>query len=271
MKPLRVGRLFQSWRGLIGVAAVAPLAVGPSGDFSDSSATRFAIAAGSGSYAVITRGCEGEVLSGYKRDFHDAAATVQHEFRGPLVLGVRAQQISGPPNVAGTGLEQVLWNPHVALEWRSFGIGGGWVTPNGANQEYSGLDQLDILPVSAHLRFGDLRRTYLSIQAMEDEPCYSSGGTFVVGIGARASSAVHLWFGVGGVTPYDGVGLLARTDIQVTPGLQASIGGRLGSSEGVSENAIRAGLSYTWTHRRYESRSEPRSFGPDSSRPQQAH
>ncbi len=91
---LRLGNRFvRSWRTILGAAAIAPLAVGQAGDYSDSSSTRFTFGAGAGTYAVVSRGCQGEILSVYKRDFRDAALGVEHEFRGPVSVGVRTQTI----------------------------------------------------------------------------------------------------------------------------------------------------------------------------------
>jgi hypothetical protein len=244
------------------MVAMAPLAIDQSGDYSDSSATRFGIAAGAGSYGVVTRGCQGEVLSKYKRDFHDVAATLEHEFRGPLVLGVRGQQVSAPGgDSAGSEVDQFLWNPHAGLEWRSFGIGAGYVTPHGERLPIGPLD-FDIPPVSAHLRFGNPRRTDFSLRLMEGAPYASSGGVFEARFGMRVSSAVRGWIGLGSPEPFDGAGLIAGTDIRLARGLRVDVGGRLGGSEGINESAVRAGVSYTWTHRRYDPRSE--SLPPDT-------
>ena len=258
MKSPRARRsLFRSWRAWIGMVAMAPLAIGQSGDYSDSSATRFGIAAGAGTYGVVTRGCQGEVLSKYKRDFHDAAATLEHEFRGPLVLGVRGQLVG----VAGSDVDQFLWNPHAGLEWKRFGIGAGYVTPHVEGSRGDPVD-FDIPPVSAHLRFGNLHRTNLSLRLMEGAPYSSSGGVFEARFGMAISPAVHGWIGIGSPEPFDRSGLIAGTDIRLARGLRVNIGGRLGGSEGINESAVRAGLSYTWTHRRYDPR--PETLPPDT-------
>ena len=256
MKSPRVrGSLFRFWRAWIGMVAIAPLAVGQSGDYSDSSATRFGIAGGAGTYAVINRGCQGEILSKYKWDFHDAAAGVEHEFRGPLTLGVRGQYLSIRDRF-GYGADQFLWNPHAGLEWRIFGMGAGFVTPSPKFADSSEQNDFEIPPVSAHLRFGDPRQMDVSFRLMEGEPYFSSGGALTARFRAHVSSVVDGWVGIGGAEPFDAGGVIAGADIRLAPGLHMNVGGRLGSSEGIDENAIHAGLSYTWTHRRYEFRSE---------------
>jgi hypothetical protein len=91
---------------------------------------------------------------------------------------------------------------------------------------------------------------------MEGAPYASSGGVFEAALGIGVSPAVRGWIGLGSPEPFDAGGVIAGADIRLAPGLQMNVGGRLGSSEGIDENAIHAGLSYTWTHRRYDLRSE---------------
>lgn len=241
--PPRLKRFrFRSWRGWIGVATLAPLAV-TTGEPQDSSATRFGFMAGSGNFAVVTRGCDNSVISKYHSSFRDAGGSVSHEFHGPLVVGVRGQRVSG--DYLG---ERTFWNPNVSLEWKGFGIGGGWVTPSGNGEIFD----VYIPPASGHLRFGNPRHFSLSFRVMEGEPYFSSGGAFDLRASTQIGSRIRPWIGVGGDEPFDKAGLLLGADARIAPGLNLSLGGRLGSSEGLDENAIRAGLSYTWTHRRYD-------------------
>ncbi len=231
------------------MVAIAPLAVGQAGEYSDSSTTRFGMAAGTGDFAVVTRGCDNAVISKYHRSFRDASAGVEHEFRGPLVVGVRAQRVSGEYLQRGKA-DQLLWNPHVALESRRVGVGVGWVTPSGELDRY-GNANFDVPPVSAHLRFGDPNRLAVAFRLMEGDPAFSSGGALDVRVSTRIGSRFHPWIGAGGAEPFDAIGFFVGTEASVAPGLQLNVGGRLGGSEGIDENAIRVGLSYSWTHRRY--------------------
>jgi hypothetical protein len=224
------------------VATLAPLAV-TTGEPRDSSATRFAFGAGAGNFAVVTRGCDNSVISKYHSSFRDAGGSVSHEFRGPLVVGVRGQRVTG--DYLG---ERTFWNPNVSLEWRGFGIGGGWVTPSGNGEIFD----VYIPPASGHLRFGNPRHLAISFRVMEGEPYFSSGGAFDVRATTQIGSRIRPWIGVGGDEPFDKAGLLVGAEARLAPGWNLSLGGRLGSSEGLDENAIRAGLSYTWTHRRYD-------------------
>ncbi len=149
--------------------------------------------------------------------------------------------------MSGGGTNQVLWNPHVGLERKSIGLGVGLVTPSGNRR----LDDIDITPASGHLRIGNPRGTNVSFHLMEDEPVYSGGGTFVTRFSMPVGSRLRPWVGVGAADPFDRAAFLAGSEVQISPGLSMNVGGRLGSSEGLSENSIRAGLSYAWTHARY--------------------
>ena len=48
-----------------------------------------ASALGAGSYAVVARGCEGQVLRVQPMLFRDAGIALEQRFRGPGVIGVR--------------------------------------------------------------------------------------------------------------------------------------------------------------------------------------
>ena len=230
------------------MATLAPLAVSTTGEPRDSSATRFGFGAGTGNFAVISRGCDNSVLSKYHRSFHDAGLSVSHEFRGPLVVGVRGQRVAVDTTLADG---KTLWNPNVALEWRGFGIGAGWVTPSGDFE----IRDMTVFPASGHVRFGNPRRMAISVRVMEGEPYFSSGGSVNLMVNSQIGSRIRPWIGVGGDEPFDHAALLLGAEARVAPGLDVGIGGRLGRSEGLDENAIRAGISYTWTHQRYDFRS----------------
>jgi len=227
------------------MAALAPLAVSTSGVPRDSTATRFGFAFGAGDFADVARGCDNSVISKHHRSLRDGGVSVSHEFRGPLVVGLRGQHVA-IDTTFGDG--RTIWNPNVALEWSGFGIGAGWVTPNGEFE----LPYINLLPASAHVRFGNPRRLALSVRLMEGEPYFSSGGAVDARVNTQFGSRIRPWIGVGGDEPFDRAGVLLGVEARVAPGLDVGVGGRLGRSEGLDENAIRAGISYTWTHQRYD-------------------
>ncbi len=245
MSNLRWKRFIRSWRGWIGVATLAPLAVSTSGVPRDSTSTRIGFAFGSGNFADVARGCDNSVISAHHRSFRDGGVSVSHEFRGPLVAGLQGQHVA-IDTTFGDG--KTFWNPNVALEWNGFGIGAGWVTPNGVSE----LPYVNLPPASGHVRIGNPRHLSISFRVMEGEPFFSSGGAFDVRASTQIGSRFRPWIGIGGAEPFDGAGLLVGAEARLAPGWDLGIGGRLGRSEGLDENSFRAGISYTWTHQRYD-------------------
>ena len=225
------------------MATLAPLAVSTA---PDSSATRVGFAFGAGNFADVARGCDNSVISARHHLFRDGGVSVSHEFRGPLVVGLRGQHVA-IDTTFGNG--KTFWNPNVALEWNGFGIGAGWVTPNGEFE----IPYVNLPPASGHVRFGNPRRLAITFRLMEGEPYFSSGGAFDVRASTQIGSRIRPWIGVGGAEPFDKAGFLLGAEARLAPGWDVGVGGRLGRSEGLDENAIRVGFSYTWTHRRYDS------------------
>lgn len=225
------------------MVALAPLAVDVSSTNQDSSVTSLMIAAGAGSYADVSRGCQGEVLSKEQRRYRDLGFAANHGFAGPLEVGVRASVLRRMPGYEdGT----VMWNPNVAVEGRHVGFGLGYVSK--AGRPFS--DEFDIWPVSGHLRFGSLSGVHFSVHALEDVPLVSGGGTVRSGFGFRPSRAVDAWVGVGYGPPYDKPGFQVKSAIHLNSMLDLNANGRLGGSEGQSENAGSLGLTVRLTRDR---------------------
>ena len=242
---------------LLSMAVLAPLVVDVPGSSRDSSVTTFMIAAGGGSYAEVTRGCQGEVLTADQRRFRDMGFGVNHQVKKPLEVGVRATVLR---RMSGYDDGSVLWNPYVALEGGKVGFGLGYVS----NSDRPYTNEFDIWPVSGHLRIGSPERFYFSIHALEDVPLVSGGGAVRSGFGFRPIRSVDAWIGMGTPLPYDKPGVLAKTTIHVNSMLDVNATGRLGSSEGRTENAGSVGLTVRLT--RYRKPGPTRAL-PDSPSP----
>jgi len=235
---------------ILSMAVLAPLAVDVSSR--DSSVTSFMVAAGGGSYAEVTRGCQGEVLSADQRRYRDMGYAVNHKFVGLVNVGVRATVLR---RMVGYRDGSVMWNPNASLEGTHVGFGLGYVS----NADRPNSDEFDIWPVSGHLRVGRLSRLYYSIHALEDVPLVSGGGTIRSGIGFRPGRLVDVWAGLGYGPPYDKPGFEARSAVHLNSMLDLNASGRLSSSEGRSENAGSLGLTVRLTR-------GPKPASPDSSR-----
>jgi hypothetical protein len=231
-----------------------PLVVGVQNANNDSTETNFKIAGGLGSYAYITRGCEGEVLTKEEIPFKDAGFSFDHKFRSPVKIGLRGGYIWDNRDRA---TEYIDWidtliivensdnfylNPDLSFEGRWFGIGAGPFFAQKTLYGREGGEWGKSLP-SWHIRIGS-KKGYFSMNMLENIPLYSGGGYLNLGVGGSASPNFSYWIGLGSSGPYDNVGFIAKTDIRLKSNLYLDLAGRLGTSEGVSESAISAGLNY---------------------------
>ena len=225
------------------MAAVAPLAVDLPASNPDSSVTSLAASMGAGSYAYVARGCEGDVLSKKQYYYRDAGFAVEHQFRGPVAVGLRSKVVRELP---GFPENTMVWNPYVSAEWRKFGLGAGYVPRGETLVSGSGTD---VPPASAHLRAGAFDRMYFSIHLWEDVPAISGGGGMVrFGLGFRPGRRLDLWTGLGSVEPYDKAGFVLKADVHLARAIDLNLSGRLGGSEGLVENAGSIGVKFKWIH-----------------------
>ena len=228
------------WLNLVSMAAMAPMAVNVAPTRPDSSVTSLTFAAGSGDYAYVVRGCDNSVISAEKRHFRESGVELKHDFEGPPELGLRATILNEMPGYEdGT----VVLNPFFSVEGTTLGIGLGFVNVQGDYHLQS--EDYEIIPASGHLRIGK-RSGYFSVHLNEDLPMTSGGGAMRTGAGFRAGKAADFWLGVG-TLPFDQVGFVARADIHATRFLDLHAAGRLGSSQGINENAASVGVTLKLT------------------------
>lgn len=242
---------------VLSMAVLAPLVVDMQRTDPDSAVTSFMVAAGGGTWADVTRGCNG-VVRAEEEPYRDMGFGVNHRFGRPLEVGLRATVLR---RMSGYKDGSVLWNPNFSVEGRATGFGLGYVSDTQAGYP----ENEDLSPVSGHLRFGSLAKTYFSLHVSEDVPLISGGGVTRLGVGFHPGRAGGVWVGIGTPAPYDKPGLAVKTTIHVNPMLDFNASGRLGSSEGKAENAGAVGLTVRLTHdRKPASRAAP-TAPPDSS------
>ncbi|MGH7597117.1 MAG: hypothetical protein ACREOI_12245 [bacterium] len=223
----------------------------------DSAQTTVQFFGGVGQYALIRRGCEGEVLEKQGVPFRELSAAVEHKFAAPVRLGIRSSYIFGKQKVEAVfydptrgyqtitrfvSRDNFAMNPYLDLEWKSFGIGGGYFRarhPLAGNDNIEGIDS----PISAYLRFGNRRAVYVSTSFLHHLHFYT-GGYCHLGVGSGKNSNFDWWLGLGFVGPYDKAGLLFKSDIHLQRHFKLNVLTRLGVSEGISESAIGLGLTY---------------------------
>jgi len=231
-----------------------PLVAGVENTNRDSTETNLKIAGGLGSYAYITRGCEGEVLTKEKIPFKDTGFSFDHKFKAPLKVGLRCGYIWDKKDRA---TEYIDWidtmiivensnnfylNPDLSFEGKRFGIGVGPFFAQKTLYGREGEELGKILP-SWHIRIGS-RKLYFSANMLENVPLYSGGGYADLGVGGAVNPNFSYWIGLGSSGPYDNSGLLLKTNFKLHRNWYLDLTGRLGQSEGVSESAISAGLNY---------------------------
>lgn len=241
------------------LAAAAPLAVSAPPHH----ATEVRFAAGSGSYAVITRGCDNSVISKQSVAFDNVAAEVSHKFPAPVRLGARA----GAFRVGGRDPTRYV-NPYISFDWPAFSLGGGWVgaddfLPDGSDDDLADdpFDQQKSTG-SGHVRIGS-SKFYFSASYFEGLPLLTPGYA-TAGFGS-GRERVHVWVGAC-VLPYDTPGILANAEVSVGRRLGLTGTGRLGSAEGEFEGAFALGVRFRWGSRSGEP-SEPSGGAPDSTAP----
>ncbi len=214
----------------------------------DSSTTTMSFSAGTGQYAYVSRGCEGQVLSKKEIPFLEFNASVDHNASSHAQIGLRASYISthrrhegytfyGNEIIKLSDLQILTLNPVLNINWKYFAIGGGFLW---AGEDLPETDTR-YFP-SAYLRVGNVHSFYVDASVFHKTPLISDG-YFTFGFGVSRSHKFGYWIGMGG-GPYDKVGLVLKTDLGIGTNLSLNVSGRLGTSENISENAINVGISY---------------------------
>lgn len=233
----------------LGMFFMLPIAVGMEGD---SASTSVGFGAGAGSYAEISRGCEGQILSKEKQPYQDLAASVDHRIGKDVQIGlkvgvVRREAIRERWTV-GHAVNARYVNPNVAVELRRFGLGIGVIVadaplPRLVLGDDMDLDERDRYLPSGHIRIGT-REAYFSARLLEGMPLISGGGLLCVGFGFQPRPNAAAWIGMSAVGPYDRAGVLAEAALPVRRDLHLHVCARYGSSARVPEYGVSLGISY---------------------------
>jgi hypothetical protein len=225
---------------------------------SHGSATTVTVAGGTGHYAIIDRGCEGQVLNVKPVTFHDGAADIEHRFANGVTLGLRSGVVDEQAKNQGvatiltpvvhdstvTTLDEhtnAYVNPNIALEEHVFGVGVGWVHAQHGFELDQDRKRID---PSFHLRIGPLAGSYFRIGYMESVPLLSGGGYLDIGLGLHPARRLDVYAGLS-TMPYDASGLTLRAAYRVLPNWALSARGRVGFSSNAPENGIAMGVTFT--------------------------
>ena len=214
-----------------------------------------------GQYALINRGCEGQVLDQHAVPFQELSAGVEHRLDSSTRLGIRSSYIFDQQEVFGDGIyydpvrdlylspsefvteENLTINPYLNLDAKPVGIGIGYFWSRQALTGSDDFDEIDS-PLSASLRLGNRRALYFSSSFLHHIPVYT-GGYFQIGLGSGKNPKFDWWLGWGFVGPYDQPDIaLFKSNIRLQRHFMLNVLIRAGFTEGISESAAGVGLTY---------------------------
>ncbi len=217
----------------------------------DTTQTKISVWGSAGQYAIVDRGCSGEILReeaiGYSELGGEWSRTGKNSEVGILVHGVRDQiELQKDVLDSNYGYRTVYEYPrriflglNPFIEWKSRHVGLG------AGLFWSGKPPAKIgsrLFPTFHFRFGNLQKFYFEGSFFQHPQLYS-GNYLRIGIGSNQPATVHPWLGVG-FGPQDKLGLLFRSDILVNKKLRLNWLIRIGSNEGIAEPALGIRFDY---------------------------
>lgn len=192
--------------------------------------TSFRAAGSVGQFAIIHRGCNGEVLGETKSQLHSGALEVQHRFESGLVIGARGGQVvegagkaSGQPfdpsSLLVTRRTNAYANPYVGFDGPRAGVAVGWLR---ADHRFVVDENETIRPdVTAHVRFGGAREQFI-VRFMEGMPLESEGA-LTVEVGGPIAPRTNIAGFMGLLGPFDGALLGLKGDVWLTPEAALSI------------------------------------------------
>jgi hypothetical protein len=128
-------------------------------------------------------------------------------------------------------------NPHMALDFRTFGIGVG---VNVIQDEIIGYTPS---PVSGHLRFGARDKVAFNLIVSEGAPLWNPAGAAEMRIDFPVGRRARFGIGLAAPVPYDQLGLVVRGRIELLRDVHLNVAGRIGDAPGGSENGFTLGLT----------------------------
>jgi hypothetical protein len=226
---------------------------------------QFEIAGGTGVYAFVSRGCEGQILQRRQAAFRDAGARVQVPLGSSgAALGVRAgivrDDIAGgdaglnPVFPAAAGPDRIVTtnrylNPYLTFDPPGGSVGMGWVvhrrefiTAGEGAREHADHPLNDF---SAHVRLGS-ERHHFEARWMEGMPIYSDGGYLTMGVGGLLGDGPwRMFVGLGAGGPYEGAGLALRGGRAWDSGWNVSVRSRVGMSGDANASGVAVGVGWS--------------------------
>jgi hypothetical protein len=227
---------------------------------SPGSETRVTLTRGMGTYAIIDRGCEGQVLRTHPHTFVETSLEVRHRFKKGFTIGasggrvhdragepVTVQDDRTDPYAESTFVQLSGWEsdyviPQIGIEARSAGVGLGWIFSDEPHR--TGIFQKAGGEPAFHFRIGRLDGLHFRFSWLETVPLYSSGRFFDVGVGAHPGRLWDFYAGVVAGGPFDGPGLTLKLERRIQEHLTLAGNARFGYSGFEPQNGFALSMGY---------------------------
>jgi len=239
------------------LAFLLPVIVGVTPEQPDSSVTTIGIYGGSGSYALISRGCED--ISKDEIPYSEFSCSVDHRFKkSPVRLGINYHFFTCEEPIEVYNSETYFTETHIMTKRLSYikpyisneakdmalGFGGKFFIGRKNEVNFGDYFQPQDFPYVGFLRLGRADQVNFSAH-LNDQTLFAKGGLMTARMNfCFPQNKGSLYIGLDGGPPYDGNGFVCGLDLNLYQNIRIETFGRLGSSEGVSENAIGFGLKY---------------------------
>ena len=188
------------------------------------------VAGGFSQFAIVSRGCEGEVLSVVHNQLESGALVVEQRLPNDVVIGVRAGNVGTTLHTrtwVSTGAPDFLYpdtmltarysnlyvNPYLGYEGGRAGIGVGFMKAD--HPLILAKDSYQDVHTTWHLRLGNEEHR-LTLRWMEDVPLESEGH-FSADLGFHPPGKLEMGVFAGLIGPYDGTIVGLRGRVWFTP------------------------------------------------------
>ena len=209
-------------------------------------------------YAVIGRSQNASYIVGLRGGYWESGAVFASEYSGEDPDYGNSYGATAPYHVTYSYI-----NPNLSLEFKNVGIGLGIMFGNipgsfsdhqpvpapGQTPEEMESNMLmmsqekDDIPISAHLRFGNIEKKHFIASFAENLPLASGGSYFDVGVGYPVGKSARMFTGVSAAF-YNQPGFLQQARFRISGSFDGEVAVRLGQAGGELEASISGGLIY---------------------------
>jgi hypothetical protein len=226
---------------IIGIFLLYPYVVGFTPQASDSTSMIIKIIVGRGSYADISRDCEGRPITIVDIPFSEAAGEIAHQ-RGAVRAGMkggvtryedgigrRTDWGDRVPTVSGKTIYYI--NPHVGVQLEYIGLNAGLIYFSDEFAVHGDLEFDRRIVPNFSVQIGNPKSVFVTAGYLSNLPLISGGTFFDVGVGYGGIYPYRqVWFGLG-FSPYDSIAIMAKGDIHLSRNILIIPRGLIGLSD----------------------------------------